>query len=310
MRILVYGAGVQGANLASSLYSSGKDVTLLARGSWAGVIRSRGLQIREYYTRRRRVSYIPVIETLLPDDFYDVIFIALRYTQLGSIIDVLKSNRSKNIVFIGNNAKPEYYASLLPEKNVMFAFSSAAGRREGDMVISMSMRKIVIGDLMGNKVNEDFIRSIFDGTRYNLEYEEHMEDYLLSHAAYVLPIVFGCYKTGGNLGKLRHDRPYLNRIIDANIEGYRAIVKAGYEIRPSSDSNYESQGYRKLCYRFLRLLCIFKGLGRICVSDHAMNAVDEMKALNDDIKDFFDQCGAEYNNWKMLESDAEGYLDE
>lgn len=41
-----------------------------------------------------------------------------------------------------------------------------------------------------------------------------------------------------------------------------------------------------------------------------MNAVDEMKALNDDIKDFFDQCGAEYNNWKMLEIDAEGFLDE
>ena len=41
-----------------------------------------------------------------------------------------------------------------------------------------------------------------------------------------------------------------------------------------------------------------------------MNAIDEMKALNDDIKAFFDQCGAEYNNWKMLERDAGEYLDE
>ena len=35
MRILVYGAGVLGCNLASNLYCAKKDVTLLARGAWA-----------------------------------------------------------------------------------------------------------------------------------------------------------------------------------------------------------------------------------------------------------------------------------
>ena len=35
MRILVYGAGVIGANLAADLVASGRDVTLLARGAWA-----------------------------------------------------------------------------------------------------------------------------------------------------------------------------------------------------------------------------------------------------------------------------------
>ena len=34
MKILVYGAGVLGCNLAKSLYRAGKDVTLLARGNW------------------------------------------------------------------------------------------------------------------------------------------------------------------------------------------------------------------------------------------------------------------------------------
>jgi 2-dehydropantoate 2-reductase len=32
MRILVYGAGVPGCNLANDFYQNGKDVTLLARG--------------------------------------------------------------------------------------------------------------------------------------------------------------------------------------------------------------------------------------------------------------------------------------
>ncbi len=39
MKILVYGAGVLGCNLARNLLRAGKDVTLLARGNWAEEIR-------------------------------------------------------------------------------------------------------------------------------------------------------------------------------------------------------------------------------------------------------------------------------
>ena len=35
MKILVYGAGVLGCNLARNLFRAGKNVTLLARGKWA-----------------------------------------------------------------------------------------------------------------------------------------------------------------------------------------------------------------------------------------------------------------------------------
>ena len=49
-------------------------------------------------------------------------------------------------------------------------------------------------------------------------------------------------------------------------------------------------------------------LGKICASDHAMNAVDEMGALNRDLKQFFDENGAEYPVWKELEKEAGKYL--
>ena len=39
MKILVFGAGVLGCNLARNLFRAGKDVTLLARGKWAEEIR-------------------------------------------------------------------------------------------------------------------------------------------------------------------------------------------------------------------------------------------------------------------------------
>lgn len=41
MKILVFGAGVLGCNLARNLFRAGKDTTLLARGNWAEEIHTK-----------------------------------------------------------------------------------------------------------------------------------------------------------------------------------------------------------------------------------------------------------------------------
>ena len=105
MKILVYGAGVLGCNLARNLFHAGKDVTLLARGNWAEEIRKNGLRIKDKFSPRTSVSRIPVVTALAPDAAYDVIFVVLRYTQLDSVLDMLRTNRTKNIVFVGNNVQ-------------------------------------------------------------------------------------------------------------------------------------------------------------------------------------------------------------
>ena len=46
MRILVYGAGVLGSNLASNLCKAKKDVTILARRKWAENIKKNGLKVK------------------------------------------------------------------------------------------------------------------------------------------------------------------------------------------------------------------------------------------------------------------------
>lgn len=117
-----------------------------------------------------------------------------------------------------------------------------------------------------------------------------MGDYLLCHAAFVLPAAFACYKTDGDLKKLKGNTAYLSRMIDANIEGYRAIRSAGHTI-----------------LRFFKLICA-TSLGKICVSDHAMNAVDEMSALDRDLKRFFEEAGADDPVWQALEREAGKYL--
>ena len=307
MKILVYGAGVLGCNLARNLFRAGKDVVLLARGKWAEEIRTNGLRIKDKFSPCMSVSRIPVVTELKPDEAYDVIFVVLRYTQLDSILETLRANRTKNLVFVGNDVRARALSDALPEKNVLFAFALSAGHREPDYVTSIDLKKITIGQLAGAPSNEALIGRIFQGTKYKVAYEPNMGDYLLCHAAFVLPAAFACYKTDGDLKKLKGNTAYLSRLIDANIEGYRAIRNAGHAILPKEDTDFEGAAYRKTCLRFFRLMCA-TSLGKICASDHAMNAVEEMSALNRDLKRFFDENGASYPVWQSLEKDAGKYL--
>ena len=247
MKILVFGAGVLGCNLARNFFRAGKDVTLLARGAWGESIPKNGLRIKDKFSPRMSVSRIPVTAELKAEDKYDVIFIVLRYTQLDAILDTLRTNPTKNIVFVGNDMRASALSASLPEKNVMFAFASSAGHREREYVASVDLKK-----LKGNTA-------------------------------------------------------YLSRLIDANIEGYRAIKNAGHEILPKDNVEFEGAAYHKTCLRFFKLMCA-TSLGKICTSDHAMNAVDEMSALNRDLKAFFDENGAKYSVWQELEQEVAKYL--
>ena len=189
MKILVYGAGVLGCNLARNLFHAGKDVTLLARGNWAEEIRKNGLRIKDQFSLRTSVSRIPVVNTLAPDAAYDVIFVVLRYTQLDSVLDTLRTNRTKNIVFVGNNVQARALAAALPEKNVLFAFALSAGHREPDRVVSIDLKKITIGQLRGAVSNAELIGEIFGGTKYSGCYQNLLEGGSASNCACVLPRV-------------------------------------------------------------------------------------------------------------------------
>ena len=307
MRILVIGAGVIGSNLAADLFSSGRDVTLLARGEWADALEKNGLLIDPIFSPRKKTYRIPVIRKLKTDDIYDVILVVMRYTQIESLISDLAANGSKNIVFVGNNLAPQDLVEKLSGKNVLFGFSMAAGHREKDRVVSISLHKITIGQLKDARSNEQMIQEIFAGTKVKAAYQPNMGDYLLCHAAFVTPVAFACYYTDGNLKRIKNNKAYLNRIIDANIEGYTAIENAGHEILPDPDKDYRSRKYRRMCYTVYKIMCATV-IGKICASDHALNATEEMSALNEGLKKFFDEHQADCPTYLKLEHDAKTYI--
>jgi 2-dehydropantoate 2-reductase len=308
MRILVFGAGVLGCNLANNLYRSGKDVTLLARGKWCQTLQNNGLKIKNKLAFGKvTTSKVNVISALDSGDKYDVIFVVVRYTQIEDVLPILNANVSQNIVFVGNNVSVKSVAQKLPEKRVLFAFASSAGHRESDMVVSVDMKKITIGGLKGGGDNKPFIDRIFEGTKYKVAYEPNMEDWLLCHAAAVIPAAFACYYTDGNLKKIKGNKEYLNKLVDAVIEAYSAIKLAGHALLPKSEESFETKKFKRINYRLFKILAA-TFLGRICVSDHAMNAADEMGKLAFDLETFMDDRGAPHPIWTELKQNTNGYL--
>lgn len=279
MRILIIGAGVLGSNLAHSI-KKGNDVTILARNKTYENLKNNGLIIK-HKLGKKSVDHFNVIDKLDENDIYDVIFVVSRFSSLDSIVKIIEKNKSKNIVFVGNNMNAEKYMNI-KDKNILFAFFMAAGKKYDGYINSICLNKIEIGRTDGKDISNEFIKSIFKETKIKITIENKMNDYLKTHACAVLPLVFASYKVDGNLKLLKKDKEYSLLIMDAIIEEYDVLKKLGYEILPKGE--YENCVNKKEKCAFIYRFMFSNFIGRMCISDHAMSAREEFILLDNEFE--------------------------
>lgn len=279
MRILIIGAGVLGSNLAHSI-KKGNGVTILARNKTYENLKNNGLIIK-HKLGNKTVDHFNVIDKLDENDIYDVIFVVSRFSSLDSIVKIIEKNKSKNIVFVGNNMNAEKYMNI-KDKNILFAFFMAAGKKYDGYINSICLNKIEIGRTDGKDISNEFIKSIFKETKIKLTIENKMNDYLKTHACAVLPLVFASYKVDGNLKLLKKDKEYSLLIMDAIIEGYDVLKKLGYEILPKGE--YENCVNKKEKCAFIYRFMFSNFIGKMCISDHAMSAREEFILLDNEFE--------------------------
>lgn len=304
MRLLIIGAGVLGSNLAHSI-RKGNDVTILARNKTYENLKNNGLIIK-HKLGKKTIDYFNVIEKLEEDDIYDCIFVVSRFSSLDSIIPIIENNKSKNIVFVGNNISVEKYMNI-KNKNVLFAFFMAAGKKYDGYIDSICLNKIEIGRVDGKDINNELINSIFKETKIKVTIENKMNDYLKTHACAVLPLVFASYKVNGNLKLLKKDKEYSLLIMDAIIEGYDVLKKLGYEILPKGE--YENCVNKKKFCAFIYRFMFSNFIGKMCISDHAMSARDEFLLLNSEFEKLRKKSKLETKVYDQLKLELLNYKD-
>lgn len=252
----------------------------MARNKTYENLKNNGLIIKHKFGKKT-VDHFNVIDKLDENDVYDCIFIVSRFSSLDSIVKIIEKNKSKNIVFVGNNMNAEKYINI-KDKNVLFAFFMAAGKKYDGYINSICLNKIEIGRTDGKDISNEFIKSIFKETIIKVIIENKMNDYLKTHACAVLPLVFASYKVDGNLKLLKKDKEYSLLIMDAIIEGYDVLKKLGYEILPKGE--YENCVNKKEKCAFIYRFMFSNFIGKMCISDHAMSAREEFILLDNEFE--------------------------
>ena len=272
MRILVYGAGVQGCELAHRLLQNKKNVvTMLARGEWKERLDQRGLVIRHWAQCRTTVDRVATIDTLAPDDCYDLVFVTMQAGQLPDVLPILKQNRSEYFVFVGNDphAVEVMQAMQRPADKIAFGFQSSGGHRDVDKVVSAH-----VGD---------------------------MDGWLKCHLALILPACYLCYACSGDLSKATKEQRDL--VLDAAWEACEMLKAAHIPVDDKENTDCYRAGTpgRRKMDAMVLALCKTP-LGRLCVSDHAMHAVAEMQYLDEAFEGLRTRTSVRMTAWDTLRS--------
>lgn len=305
MRILVYGAGVLGCELAHVLTQNKKNVvTLLARGEWKEMIDQKGLVIRHWVQRKTTIDRVQTVDALAPDDFYDLIFVVMQAGQLPEVLPILKENRSQYFVFVGNDPHAKEILQYLqrPADKVAFGFQNSAGRRERDRVISVHTG---VGMTVGGATTplsgafRIRLKTAFDGVKYKLTFYGDMDEWLKCHIALILPVCYVCYACNGDL--TRATRQQRGAILDAAYEACLMLKDAGIPVNDKDNTDVFRQGSSGRRQMEAMVFVMAKTpLGRLCASDHAMHAVPEMQYLDEAFEALRRQTGTAMPMWENL----------
>ena len=284
MNMLIYGAGVQGQYLAHVLNQPENNITLLARGQNYKRLNNSGVVLNHYLQNKRTTDHFNYVSNLDKHDNYDIIFVTMKYSDFYSVVPSLAQNISTNIIFIGNNTDPHKLRQTvlrqsITHKNISFGFLMTGGNR-GDSattVIRFNAGELKVRHLNGVIPFHNKLDAIFKNSSIKLTYETRLEDWLMSHAAMIIPLNAGIslknkYK--------ENQKQLLSNLIKSYNELHSLIEHSNYNIVPKLQSTL-FKNFKWLAYPLLKLIINIKIMNQIQGSNSEVNALyKDIKLLN------------------------------
>ena len=292
-RVLVIGAGVNGSAIAAGLLNGGVDVTVLARGSRFEELSTAGIVIENPFTHKRSITKVPVINQLIPGDYYDYVLVVVRKSQVEGLLPLLAQNCSTNIVFMGNNISgPAEFVNALGKERVMMAGVFAAGKREGDLIHAMVFKSAgsPFGEIDG-RMTPRLLRlaEIFHQAGFKVELSSNIVDFQMTHGVGVAIIASLAMKHGGRIRLLARSTEDLRLFVAARREGYQVLRALGHQILPKSEVAISK------IPTFLQVpamwMLLSSKFGMVGLEYHLSQAPDEMEQLVGEFTKLVDQAG-------------------
>jgi 2-dehydropantoate 2-reductase len=296
MNVLVYGAGVVGSQYAAGLRRAGHEVSILARGKRLADLEQHGIVLESMASGRRTVTWVKTVESLAPDEIYDLVLVPMRRNQVPAVLPVLAANRhTPSVLFLGNNvAGPDEYVAALGRERVLLGFGGVGGVREGHVVRrfgddSGRSGATYLGELDGRTTPRvAYLTEAFAATPFPVTVVSDIDAWLKMHAAVVLPLAAAIYLAGGDNYRLARTRDGLVLAARAIGDGLRALRALDIPIVPSK---YRALAWvpEPLVVALLRRIMDTE-FAEIGLAGHANAAQDEMSALATEFRTLVDRA--------------------
>jgi 2-dehydropantoate 2-reductase len=280
MDILIYGAGVVGSFFAAILQNSGHHVSILARGKRLSDIKDRGIILYDPLQKKQITARVRVVETLEPEDFYDMVIVAMRKHQVNHILPILAHNKKiHSVVFMVNNAEgPELFIAALGKERVLLSFSATGGELTDDRIecLLSTSYEIPMG-CVNEPPHLDEIIWGFEQAGIRVRIIEDMDAWLKYHVALVSPLANAVIVCGGT-AQLARNSSLISLTIQAIREGFSCLKSLGYPVTP----------HKFLLFQYIPAWIMKIGMrlmlktrkADMAISRHALHAVDEMVHLS------------------------------
>lgn len=239
MRILVYGAGVQGSLYAARLHERGHDVALLARGQRLRDLRDHGVILEDVFSGQRTTTPVSIVERLDPADVYDLAMVPVRREQVGAILPILSiAGHIPTILFMHNHAGgSDELVGAVGRGRVLLGFPGAGGAREGPVVkyALIPQQPTTLGELDGTlSPRLHRVADALRGAGFRVSLSRHMDAWLTAHAVFVTAVSGALYLAGGDnnrLARLPDGVPLFARGVR---EGFGALDALGLPPPPTN----------------------------------------------------------------------------
>jgi 2-dehydropantoate 2-reductase len=223
MKIIVFGAGVQGTLYGVRLARSGHDVTIVARQKRAADLRDRGAVIHDVFSGRIDTASVQVVEDLTAESSADLCIVAVRREQVDEALPKLvAATRINRFLFMVNHANgSEALYAALGRTRVVVGFPGAAGGLEDgiDMYVEVAEQPTVI------EATAPDVAAIIREAGFHVDLLRDVESWLRRHAIFVTAIGGALYEVDCDPNRLAADAHLLQSFIVAVREGWAALDK-------------------------------------------------------------------------------------
>jgi 2-dehydropantoate 2-reductase len=287
LRILVLGAGVIGSVYAGKLMQAGHHVVLLARGRRLVDLQTHGLILEDAESGNRSVLAVPPVSEPAPDDSFDLVLVSVRAEQLLSTLPVLTGlTDGSHVLFFGNTAGRHVELTDMLGERALFGFPAAGGTVVGPVVkyVLISQQKTMLGEPDGTtSTRVRHLQSVLTEAGFPVLVSANIEDWLIGHAAFVVPIAFALYRVGINPARLAADPDTMRLMVLATRQAFTALRANGNEQIPMNLRILYHLPTRVVIGYWRRVLTSPRG--ELWFGAHSRAAPEEMRDLAESLQE-------------------------